>query len=1101
MKLGDKAKTAAIEHVKRTAARDILNGIKKWTTERVHTAKRRWIFELLQNAIDTARLRGKPNLRVEIKWDGKRLRFAHDGGFFTLDEISAVIYGGSTKPYAPESEYIGRFGTGFLVTHVVSRKVHLHGYVQDEENNLHEFTMHMDRSAEQEEHIGHAIEKCFNQLNKAKRLAEKHSELWSEFEYEVRDELGQEAVEQGLQELRKLAPLVLGFNPLLQEIRLNDEVLTVQEEQELDEQTRMVKVGERAAIIRKSEDEEVEVAILLQGKEVASLQEGYPPIFIGLPLTETADYIVLPFVMNSIQFDAGQERDVLRNTEKNKDLIKEAFGLYRSLLDDLLDWDPDLAKLFHLVQVSLIPDEHVQQNELWRNFNDLIGEVFAEIVREVALVPTNDGVLPVSETVFPRFQINGHELSDDHYGQFCRLLRRIGKTIPEEDLKEWAETAENLSEIIEELDEEVADITLTDVEGLRDEIKDFVEEKEQESGKFPTVADLAEEFGLENDEAAKNFLLELVELADALYGQNLVDEKFVEYLVPDQNGVLGPVEWDDGELAIDGGIPEEFKDIVARIGRDLRSELVDTEFGRYEVVQDFIRTTLDTASALEEIVDDDDLHPEHLEGEWDDKVRAWVDLFWWCVENLDEIPKGFPVITKANEVAALSKQRPLILPFHAMGIESEFEQIYPDAWIMNHGYFEEVREQTVENLKKKNWPFFVTDLPLRFKEAQLEKAELQSILVEGKAADGSHRLYSDHGFTDLPFWDATVGAISQSRSRARLFFRFVVTYLVPKDPSWKEPAEVECRSEKSSHKLYPCLWLMRLKSHRWVPVFGKRQGEEGTEWATVSTTASKASLEDLLSQRELDRIFERLGENYHFLTHFGFSELDLNIKRMSISQEIPEKQIRKHLAKLIRHLPARALEDLAKTRPDLLTEAVKNALEKARREEAAKENQEIGVKVEQVVRTIIEREGLKVEPKHRGLDFEISWPEPEEGWDSGAIEIDPYLMEVKFTSTNRARLSATQAQEARIRKDHYVVLVVENADYLRELLTEIEEEVPEEVIARVVENSHIIENIYEKLGEMPNPDEIEPDITGYWLKERLWSRGKDLLEWLRETFS
>jgi len=52
----------------------------------------------------------------------------------------------------------------------------------------------------------------------------------------------------------------------------------------------------------------------------------------------------------------------------------------------------------------------------------------------------------------------------------------------------------------------------------------------------------------------------------------------------------------------------------------------------------------------------------------------------------------------------------------------------------------------------------------------------------------------------------------------------------------------------------------------------------------------------------------------------------------------------------------------------------------------------------------------------------------------------------------------------------------------------------------VIENSHIIEEIYSKLGEIPNPDEIEPDIHGYWIKRKLWDDKTDILEWLRERF-
>lgn len=65
--LGDKAKEVAIEHVKQKAARDILNGIKEWRSNRISTAKRRWLFELIQNAVDTAKARKNNTLKIELK--------------------------------------------------------------------------------------------------------------------------------------------------------------------------------------------------------------------------------------------------------------------------------------------------------------------------------------------------------------------------------------------------------------------------------------------------------------------------------------------------------------------------------------------------------------------------------------------------------------------------------------------------------------------------------------------------------------------------------------------------------------------------------------------------------------------------------------------------------------------------------------------------------------------------------------------------------------------------------------------------------------------------------------------------------------------------
>jgi hypothetical protein len=50
-----------------------------------------------------------------------KLIFEHDGAPFTSDELAALLTGGSSKEF--ESEVTtGRFGTGYLVTHVLAER-------------------------------------------------------------------------------------------------------------------------------------------------------------------------------------------------------------------------------------------------------------------------------------------------------------------------------------------------------------------------------------------------------------------------------------------------------------------------------------------------------------------------------------------------------------------------------------------------------------------------------------------------------------------------------------------------------------------------------------------------------------------------------------------------------------------------------------------------------------------------------------------------------------------------------------------------------------------------------------------------------------------
>src|SRR5580658_8716281 len=57
--------------------------------------RRRWIWELLQNAADAADSTGKN--RVLIDAGDNKLRFSHNGSAFNPREISHLIYHGSSK--------------------------------------------------------------------------------------------------------------------------------------------------------------------------------------------------------------------------------------------------------------------------------------------------------------------------------------------------------------------------------------------------------------------------------------------------------------------------------------------------------------------------------------------------------------------------------------------------------------------------------------------------------------------------------------------------------------------------------------------------------------------------------------------------------------------------------------------------------------------------------------------------------------------------------------------------------------------------------------------------------------------------------------------
>ena len=79
--------------------------------------KRRWIWELLQNAIDAG---NQQPVDIKIELHSDFVSFEHNGGYFSPRSVTNLVHQISSKEGA---ETIGRFGTGFLTTHTLSRMV------------------------------------------------------------------------------------------------------------------------------------------------------------------------------------------------------------------------------------------------------------------------------------------------------------------------------------------------------------------------------------------------------------------------------------------------------------------------------------------------------------------------------------------------------------------------------------------------------------------------------------------------------------------------------------------------------------------------------------------------------------------------------------------------------------------------------------------------------------------------------------------------------------------------------------------------------------------------------------------------------------------
>lgn len=1098
--LGQRAENIAIKQTKQQAARDIITGISEWRGNRIGTAKRRWIFELIQNAIDTAKARNTTSLKIQVYSQGNSLVFRHNAGYFTLEELDAVIYGGSSKPFTPDSEYIGRFGTGFLVSHVVSAIVKVSGTI-DDQGKLESFEFILDRRTDSIDELSDRISNCFQQLNQA-QPQQRSVEYWTEFVYDLSNEDEKNAVDVGFQELEKNIPFLFAFNEI-SEIYINESVYrkTIEYCNDLC----WVSIDDRTVVVKKNLETLVSVGILIDKNTIVDLKQ-FPKIFIAIPLVKSADFMDVPFVISSPRFKPTKERDGLDNTWKdNRVRLQQAFNLYTDLVINLSNSENSIGGYPNFVNIQLMPDEKVKENPIWGFFNECIEKTFYSIIHEVPLIQCRERLEPVSVVTFPTAEII-ENADDSLYKDFCNLCAEFGKVVPgAEDALNWLPIAEKLDNLFE------GEVSLYSIKLLKDELKDYVTSKSH----FPTFDTFQEDLKLVD---GKNFLLKYYDIVDALYMKDLCDISYTDHLLPSKAGYIGTASrrWADSNITfhlfledVQNPIPEDLIEIAYHIGREVQGEIVDKDFSDYSIIKNVVHRTLTPAGIIENLKETEYYKlPERITDLNEKKVDGWIKLAIWCIRH-GSMMSGIPLITKSKEVKFFQedKSQSLLIPFTEMEIDEIFEDIYPDSAILNTRYFALTAEHgnhLTQDLEK--YAYFVTHLPEYESEVSLQGKKLKRIAIGSNVSDTTtvHDISSPTSeISTLPLLNDVIGKIHENKDRAELFCKFIIEYLLEHDTGLSNEIEVTCSCGEQIHRIIPSYWLARVLSDAWVPVI---TGEDGDEKVT-RIQADRDAINQILSRDDFDDYLHEYQDKFiEFLRFFGFDELDLKVKLKSMESGVSERQVRNKTSKLV-NLTDKIDEDMLEIvaeDPDAFQKVCDEYLRRKEferdeclQEENTRDNKRAGEHLEYIIQQLLENSGLSTIPTYIGSDLEI-WPDQQEGWDLGIVELRPYYIEIKLTSTNRVHLSTSQGKMAFEKGEYYSVLVVSDGAAIRErLLQDIEDPSHnKDLISTIVQNSFVIEGIFEKLGTPPDPYEVEPDLNGYWLKRGLWKSRGNIQDWI-----
>ena len=183
-------------------------------------SEKRWIWEMIQNAKDVPNNFGKVDIKIELNKNS--FIFSHNGSYFRIKDVLGILQQVSSKESKNDNanaETTGKFGTGFIGTHLLSTIVKIKGIVKYR-GLFRKFELLLDRSADSSEELLKEVDKSIiefkNNMNNENSKYEikstynqKQTDFDTIFEYYLKDEESIRIAKEGISDLINTAPITL----------------------------------------------------------------------------------------------------------------------------------------------------------------------------------------------------------------------------------------------------------------------------------------------------------------------------------------------------------------------------------------------------------------------------------------------------------------------------------------------------------------------------------------------------------------------------------------------------------------------------------------------------------------------------------------------------------------------------------------------------------------------------------------------------------------------------------------------------------------------------------------------------------------------------
>jgi hypothetical protein len=1022
--------------------------------------RQRWIWELMQNAQDA----NATELTVSL--ENNNLSFSHNGVPFSEEDITHLIFHGSSKPELIGKR--GKFGTGFMTTHLLSKRVNIKGNLEDGRS----FDFELTREANNDPEMAGALNTSWDNF-KTSIQPEKRFEITT-FSYLDLEPMAISTVENVLRNLPYLMPYVLVFSGQISKVTVrfeqNESLYYIDDKVSQDDIKTVFFQSEDSKdivpykmIVHRLENNKGEIAIPLSlDNKIVELPVNVPRLFITFPLIGTDQAFPLPFLINSEDFEPSSEREKLwlsaesttPQTIKNKELLETAFREYIIFCRKIVRLEMDnvhlLANIGPLKSIEWL-DIEWYKTQMCNLFNELDNMPLISVSRkDTERITLSQSRIPFSES---------EELADVE--KTWTLSNYIfPELIPfESNTLYWQKVLLGRISYLNTLIHPSA-FTLKDLCVFLSK----TEENKMSNISLNGITDIT-------------FIQLLIETLEKF---NL-EKYWSEYaILPDQKNILKKSAGLNQELINSPQeIGEQLKNIAEGLNSDVRSILLKEELlinsenhrlPKYE--KDTLVVTLVSNLKKNEI----ESMSEHFQ-------RSSIDLLEWLLmnERWNELA-GYPVKMQAGKWDKLQVSNEPFLAPASLWKENfqKYSELFPPDFILHEDNSNMLQDGVI--LQKANDKNLLLSSPLYKIEDELNSNEIGSLVTRridkdklSKYENAEWEMETPIGFSKIAFFTFpkdknVIDKARGARKRTSQLLEFITEVLISEDTYGFNRKEITIKSGDIVEQvgIYPSFWLRDIKNRDWVKGSGNNANRPSVESLLLYFTFIEGENNILYHSLENPEVSRLL----HFL-EIGVGDLLRNIRsgnnedeRINWDQSYVSILMNKSLT------PEKVKGLLGDS------EFIKAYEDKLNTDKQRKINQEIGSAVEKAFEKAFENlSGYKVKREPVGSDYIVECDYPH------YLLLDKddnnkFIIEIKSSRSTDVRMTYMQGKVANEKKENYVLCVVPLYD----------ENIDEETIIKnarfVVNISALISNKVERVKHITD---LQTEITNSINSDDIWT--------------